>query len=119
MRSDRPKPLHRLCGRPMVLHVLDALEELHLDRAVVVVGHGAERVTKAVAVANGAHGSLCAAPPPTSIAFRSTDSVTPPHVSVPVPYWWTRAWIHSLSGTSGSSVVERSRCLRGSWGPTA
>jgi bifunctional UDP-N-acetylglucosamine pyrophosphorylase/glucosamine-1-phosphate N-acetyltransferase len=49
MRSDRPKPLHRLCGRPMVLHVLDALGELRLDRAVVVVGHGAERVTKTLA----------------------------------------------------------------------
>ncbi len=49
MRSERPKPLHRLCGRPMVMHVLDALAELELDRAVVVVGHGAERVTKALA----------------------------------------------------------------------
>src|SRR3982751_6514627 len=48
MKSARPKPLHRLCGRPMVLHVLDALAELELDRAVVVVGHGAERVTKAL-----------------------------------------------------------------------
>ena len=28
MRSERPKPLHLLCGRPMVLHVLDALAEL-------------------------------------------------------------------------------------------
>ena len=46
MRSERPKPLHLLCGRPMVLHVLDALAELHVDRVVVVVGHGAERVTK-------------------------------------------------------------------------
>ena len=54
MRSSRPKPLHRLCGRPMVLHVLDALAELDLDRAVVVVGHGAERVTKAVLRAGAA-----------------------------------------------------------------
>ena len=46
MRSARPKTLHRLCGRPMVLHVLDALTPLVLERAVVVVGHGAERVTK-------------------------------------------------------------------------
>ena len=46
MKSERPKPLHRLCGRPLVLHVLDALAELDLHRAVVVVGHGAERVTK-------------------------------------------------------------------------
>jgi bifunctional UDP-N-acetylglucosamine pyrophosphorylase/glucosamine-1-phosphate N-acetyltransferase len=49
MRSERPKPLHRLCGRPMVLHVLFALAELELERAVVVVGHGADWVTKAVA----------------------------------------------------------------------
>jgi bifunctional UDP-N-acetylglucosamine pyrophosphorylase / glucosamine-1-phosphate N-acetyltransferase len=48
MRSERPKPLHRLCGRPMVLHVLYAIAELDLERAVVVVGHGGERVTKAV-----------------------------------------------------------------------
>ena len=46
MRSDLPKVLHTLCGRPMVLHVVDALAELPLERIVVVVGHGAERVTK-------------------------------------------------------------------------
>jgi bifunctional UDP-N-acetylglucosamine pyrophosphorylase/glucosamine-1-phosphate N-acetyltransferase len=46
MRSARPKPLHRLCGRPMVLHVLDALAELSVQRVVVVVGHRAEWVTK-------------------------------------------------------------------------
>ena len=46
MRSARPKPLHRLCGRPMILHVLDALAELQVTRVVVVVGHRAEWVTK-------------------------------------------------------------------------
>src|SRR5437588_8564444 len=46
MHSARPKPLHVLVGRPMLLHVLDALSELPVERAVVVVGHGAERVTK-------------------------------------------------------------------------
>jgi bifunctional UDP-N-acetylglucosamine pyrophosphorylase / glucosamine-1-phosphate N-acetyltransferase len=49
MRSERPKPLHRLCGRPMVLHVLHALAGIPVERAVVVVGHASERVTKAVA----------------------------------------------------------------------
>ena len=48
MKSTRPKPIHRLCGRPMVLHVVDALDALHLEKAVVVVGHGAERVSKAL-----------------------------------------------------------------------
>ena len=46
MRSARPKPLHLLCGRAMLLHILDAMAEVPVARAVVVVGHGAERVTK-------------------------------------------------------------------------
>jgi bifunctional UDP-N-acetylglucosamine pyrophosphorylase / glucosamine-1-phosphate N-acetyltransferase len=46
MRSSRPKPLHLLCGRAMVLYVLDSLAECEVRKAVVVVGHGAERVTK-------------------------------------------------------------------------
>src|SRR5438045_9503766 len=48
MRSARPKPLHQICGRPMVMHVIHALEDVGVDRTVVVVGHGAERVTKKV-----------------------------------------------------------------------
>src|SRR3954452_5468895 len=46
MRSARPKPLHLLCGRAMLLHILDRVAELDAERAVVVVGHGAERITK-------------------------------------------------------------------------
>ena len=48
MRSERPKPLHLLCGRPMLLYVIDALAGSDVDRAVVVVGSAAERVTKRV-----------------------------------------------------------------------
>ena len=48
MRSSLPKPLHRLCGRPMILHVIDALAELDVQRVVVVVGHGGDQVTKTV-----------------------------------------------------------------------
>ena len=46
MRSERPKPLHKLCGRSMLLYVLDALDSCSVSRAVIVVGHGAERVTQ-------------------------------------------------------------------------
>ncbi len=46
MKSSVPKVLHPLCGRPMLLHVIGALEQLQLQRIVVVVGHGAERVIK-------------------------------------------------------------------------
>jgi len=48
MRSARPKPLHLLCGRPMVAYVVDALAEVSVERVVVVVGHSGERVAKAL-----------------------------------------------------------------------
>ena len=48
MKSERPKPLHVLCGRAMLLHILDAVGDLPVDRVVVVVGHAGERVTKMV-----------------------------------------------------------------------
>ena len=44
MRSERPKPLHPICGRPMVLHVIHALSDLDVDRTVVVVGHRSDAV---------------------------------------------------------------------------
>jgi bifunctional UDP-N-acetylglucosamine pyrophosphorylase/glucosamine-1-phosphate N-acetyltransferase len=47
MKSAQPKVLHPLCGRPMLLHVLDTLARLPLDRIVVVVGHGADTVMEA------------------------------------------------------------------------
>jgi bifunctional UDP-N-acetylglucosamine pyrophosphorylase / glucosamine-1-phosphate N-acetyltransferase len=48
MRSDRPKPIHVICGLPMVMHVLHALDGLTMDHTVLVVGHEAEQVTKKV-----------------------------------------------------------------------
>ena len=51
MRSDRPKPLHRICGRPMVLHVIHSLERLAPAHTAIVVGHGGEQVTEKVTAA--------------------------------------------------------------------
>jgi len=48
MRSQRPKPLHRICGRPMVLHVIHSLERLRPAQIAVVIGHGAEQVQSKV-----------------------------------------------------------------------
>jgi bifunctional UDP-N-acetylglucosamine pyrophosphorylase/glucosamine-1-phosphate N-acetyltransferase len=45
MKSNRPKPLHLICGRPMVMHVIHALSGVRPERTIVVVGHGADRVT--------------------------------------------------------------------------
>ena len=44
MRSSRPKTLARICGKPMGMHVIDALACAGVEDAVVVVGHEAERV---------------------------------------------------------------------------
>src|SRR4051812_21683599 len=49
MKSDLPKVLHPVAGRPMVGHVLAAVESLSPERVVVVVGPGMDRVAAAVA----------------------------------------------------------------------
>ncbi len=47
MRSDLPKVLHLVCGRPMLAYTLDLARELDAGRVVVVVGHQARRVREA------------------------------------------------------------------------
>ena len=49
MRSEKAKVLHPLGGKPLLVHVLDALEPLEAARTVVVVGHQADLVQAAVA----------------------------------------------------------------------
>jgi bifunctional UDP-N-acetylglucosamine pyrophosphorylase/glucosamine-1-phosphate N-acetyltransferase len=44
MKSDLPKVLHPLCGKPMIWHVMEALKQASTEKPVVVVGHGAEQV---------------------------------------------------------------------------
>ena len=44
MRSDLPKVLQPLAGRPMLAHVLDCAQAIHADDICVVYGHGGERV---------------------------------------------------------------------------
>jgi len=49
MRSDLPKVLHRLAGKPLLAHVVDCARSLAPRRIVVVYGHGGEAVPKAIA----------------------------------------------------------------------
>ena len=49
LRSDTPKVLHSVAGRPLVWHTLQAIRAAKPDRIVVVVGHGADDVRGAVA----------------------------------------------------------------------
>jgi bifunctional UDP-N-acetylglucosamine pyrophosphorylase / glucosamine-1-phosphate N-acetyltransferase len=49
MRSDRPKVLHELAGRPLLRHVIDTAGALQPARIAVVYGHGGEQVPAALA----------------------------------------------------------------------
>lgn len=44
MKSDLPKVMHPVCGKPMLGHVLDLLDDLGIDRRVVVSGPGMDAV---------------------------------------------------------------------------
>ncbi len=44
MKSKLPKVVHPVCGRPMLLHVLEAARAVEAQRIVVVLGHGHEQV---------------------------------------------------------------------------
>ena len=47
MRSNLPKVLQPLAGRPMLGHVLDCARSLQADEVIVVYGHGGEAVPRA------------------------------------------------------------------------
>lgn len=49
MKSARPKVLHRVAGRPMVLHLMETLARFAPERTVVVIGNAMEAVAEAVA----------------------------------------------------------------------
>ncbi len=46
MKSSLPKVLHPVAGQPMIWHALEAIKMSTTEKPVVVVGHGAEAVTK-------------------------------------------------------------------------
>jgi bifunctional UDP-N-acetylglucosamine pyrophosphorylase / glucosamine-1-phosphate N-acetyltransferase len=49
MRSDLHKVLHPIAGRPMLLHLLDQVEQLGAERVAIVVGKGREQLERALA----------------------------------------------------------------------
>jgi bifunctional UDP-N-acetylglucosamine pyrophosphorylase/glucosamine-1-phosphate N-acetyltransferase len=46
MKSELPKVMHQVAGKPIIKHVLKTIAPLHFKRTVVVVGHGREILTK-------------------------------------------------------------------------
>jgi bifunctional UDP-N-acetylglucosamine pyrophosphorylase/glucosamine-1-phosphate N-acetyltransferase len=47
MKSALPKPLHPVCGRPMLHYVLQACYDAGCTRVIVVIGHGKDELTAA------------------------------------------------------------------------
>jgi bifunctional UDP-N-acetylglucosamine pyrophosphorylase/glucosamine-1-phosphate N-acetyltransferase len=50
MKSERPKVLHALAGRPLLRHVLDTVRRLDADHTIVITGHGADEVEAAASM---------------------------------------------------------------------
>lgn len=48
MRSEIPKVLHKVCGKPVLNYVLDIAKSLRSLKTYVVVGHGSQKVKDAV-----------------------------------------------------------------------
>jgi bifunctional UDP-N-acetylglucosamine pyrophosphorylase/glucosamine-1-phosphate N-acetyltransferase len=48
MKSDLPKVVHRLAGKPMLQHVIDTASQLEAEKIHIVVGHGAEVVKQTI-----------------------------------------------------------------------
>ena len=48
MKSETPKVLHKVCGKPVLDYVLDITKSLRSLKTYVVVGHGSQKVRDAV-----------------------------------------------------------------------
>lgn len=48
MKSDLPKVLHKVAGKPMLQHVVDTVSELNADGINIIVGHGSEQVKRVI-----------------------------------------------------------------------
>ena len=49
MKSDVPKVLHPVCGKPMIQHVLDIAKTMGSLKAIIVLGHKSDMVKDALA----------------------------------------------------------------------
>jgi len=48
LRSQVPKSLHRICGRPMIVHILRTIEGLVDAKQVVVIGFAGDMMKTAL-----------------------------------------------------------------------
>ncbi len=48
MKSDKPKVLHEVCGKPMLSHIVSQAQKAGVDDIITVIGHGAQQVRETV-----------------------------------------------------------------------
>lgn len=53
LKTELPKVLHEVCGRPMLAYVIDACRKAGIDECIVVVGYGKDKVIDAFAGESG------------------------------------------------------------------
>jgi bifunctional UDP-N-acetylglucosamine pyrophosphorylase/glucosamine-1-phosphate N-acetyltransferase len=97
MRSNLPKVLHPIAGKPMLAHVLDTARKLGAAKICVVYGHGGELVPRKLAAPDVAwalqepqlgtgHAVLQALPHLSAVPPAPTSGVVPPEHPVLVLY---------------------------------
>jgi bifunctional UDP-N-acetylglucosamine pyrophosphorylase/glucosamine-1-phosphate N-acetyltransferase len=113
MRSAVPKVLHEIAGRPMIAHVLAALEPLAPAATVVVVGQGAEDIAKVVAPAKtvvqhpprGTGDAVRAAKPALAEGLPMLDDILVLFGDAPLLQSETIARLLEARRTSGAAVA--------------
>src|SRR5699024_12370926 len=44
MKSQIAKPLHKVCGKPMLQYIIDASIDANVEKHIVIVGHGGQEI---------------------------------------------------------------------------
>ncbi|MCF6461133.1 bifunctional UDP-N-acetylglucosamine diphosphorylase/glucosamine-1-phosphate N-acetyltransferase GlmU [Clostridium sp. Cult3] len=44
MKSNKPKVLHKICGKPILEYVIRASKNAHVDKNYIIIGHGGDKV---------------------------------------------------------------------------
>src|SRR5262249_3394799 len=44
MKTEQPKVMHEVCGRPMLAHVIDACRDAGIRKLCIVVGYGKDAI---------------------------------------------------------------------------
>lgn len=52
MKSDTPKVLHKVCGRPILTYIIEAARRAGAQKTVIIVGKGADKIKEAYAEDN-------------------------------------------------------------------